>query len=418
MKDCQSLLNGILEGEKLNELMNLVGLIFQARVVLFGLSGKPFCWYEHEVLTGGDVHTVESMVIRREELNSATKGTEPLTISTVEIDGQEAASFGMLAPVTNGEEVEYLLGVFDAAEELDKDDVKRVSSILGIACKCEKRANSFCKKGQSEFLKQIMERQLSDSELETLCQMNDFPYRKKRSCAIFSFEGIDTELKKGMKEIQDQLTTLLCTTLDHSRNSNYHAFYNDILIGFIFHPDDMTNQEINDFCLDYYDRIIKEMNRVGISLRVAVGKYYKGAGTIKKGISQAFQAMNLGEEIHTRKRIYSYGCEQLYHILSAGVEREGLQEIFDETIGVLEKYDKDNNNNLTEVVKHLINSGFNLAETAKRMYIHRNTLLYKMEKIKEILGKDPREPKLYVKLILGLYARKILYPKKKRFIDS
>lgn len=417
MKNYQGLLDGILEGKTLDCLIFTASETLKTSVMLFDIFGNLVMGCECDNQRKSKMTDTGNIRIPSEEIAGCVEAMKIMKWNQLLEGGDLIPWFGYLGMISGSEET-YFLGVGSRLElgDLPENvDVRALCSMFGIALKQKKKMERSFKKDQDMFLKRTMESGLSDSELETLCQMNDFPYKKKRSCAVISFDGINIDLKEKTTEVHQELSALFDQTLDNDLFSNFHTTYNHVMISFVFFPDEMANHEINEFCLDYYDEIIKKMNLLGVIVKVSLGKYYSGASTIKRGVIQAFQAMNFGKEIHTRKRVFSYGCEQLYHILSVGVDREGLQEIFDETIGVLEKYDKENKNNLTEVVKNLINSGFNLAETAKRMYIHRNTLLYKMEKIKELLGKDPREPKLYVRMILGLYARKILYPKTKRF---
>ena len=43
---------------------------------------------------------------------------------------------------------------------------------------------------------------------------------------------------------------------------------------------------------------------------------------------------------------------------------------------------------IDEIVEVLLKNNMNITESAKSMYLHRNTLLYKIEKIKKITGYD------------------------------
>ena len=45
---------------------------------------------------------------------------------------------------------------------------------------------------------------------------------------------------------------------------------------------------------------------------------------------------------------------------------------------------------------------------AKKMFLHRNTLIYRMEKIKDILGSELNDPQELLQLQIGLKIMKIL----------
>ncbi len=48
--------------------------------------------------------------------------------------------------------------------------------------------------------------------------------------------------------------------------------------------------------------------------------------------------------------------------------------------------------------------GGDLGKTADRLFIHRNTLRYRLDKITEVTGKDPRN----MKMMLELYVAKLI----------
>ncbi len=43
-----------------------------------------------------------------------------------------------------------------------------------------------------------------------------------------------------------------------------------------------------------------------------------------------------------------------------------------------------------------------ISETAKRLYVHRNTIIYRLEKIEELLGKSLKDPDTTLHLRLAL----------------
>ena len=59
-----------------------------------------------------------------------------------------------------------------------------------------------------------------------------------------------------------------------------------------------------------------------------------------------------------------------------------------EHIQYLLKYDTENNTELTQTLLKFLECKFNISETAKGLYIHRNTLINRMNKIKELLYDD------------------------------
>jgi purine catabolism regulator len=51
-----------------------------------------------------------------------------------------------------------------------------------------------------------------------------------------------------------------------------------------------------------------------------------------------------------------------------------------------------------------------LSQTAEKLFIHRNSLLYRMERISQIAGLDMSNPDTRLAVHLALKIRKMLYP--------
>ncbi len=49
-------------------------------------------------------------------------------------------------------------------------------------------------------------------------------------------------------------------------------------------------------------------------------------------------------------------------------------------------------------------SGANASEAADRLYLHRNSMLYRLARIAELTGLDPKDPRVRLALELGLLA--------------
>ena len=67
------------------------------------------------------------------------------------------------------------------------------------------------------------------------------------------------------------------------------------------------------------------------------------------------------------------------------LKNKGLR---DYSVEILKKEDEEKNTDLYETLKMYYLCGNNIAETASRMYVHRNTLVYRLRKIRELIGSD------------------------------
>ncbi len=103
----------------------------------------------------------------------------------------------------------------------------------------------------------------------------------------------------------------------------------------------------------------------------------------------------------------TFGEMGVYRLLSLLVGSPELSKFYNETLGELTANTPQNNDFLLTLDAFFEEHG-NLTRTAKRLHIHRNTLLYRMDRIKEISGLDLENPETRLAVHLALRVRRIL----------
>jgi len=97
----------------------------------------------------------------------------------------------------------------------------------------------------------------------------------------------------------------------------------------------------------------------------------------------------------------------VYRLLSLLVGSPELSKFYYETLGELTDPSPQNDEFLATLEAFFEEHG-NLTRTAKRLHVHRNTLLYRMDRIKEISGIDLDNPETRLAVHLALRVRRIL----------
>lgn len=66
------------------------------------------------------------------------------------------------------------------------------------------------------------------------------------------------------------------------------------------------------------------------------------------------------------------------------------------------EYDAARAADLTRTLETFLQEGGNIAATADRLFLHRNSVIYRLGRIKELLGLDPRQREVRETLTLAL----------------
>jgi DNA-binding PucR family transcriptional regulator len=87
-----------------------------------------------------------------------------------------------------------------------------------------------------------------------------------------------------------------------------------------------------------------------------------------------------------------------------GLARSAELRPFRELIGRLEAYDHEHNGDLVRTLRVFFAANANASEAADRLYLHRNSLPYRLARVQDLTGLDLKDPRARLALQLGLLA--------------
>lgn len=124
-----------------------------------------------------------------------------------------------------------------------------------------------------------------------------------------------------------------------------------------------------------------------VSVRVSYGTIINELKDVSKSYKEADMALEVGRVFYSDKNILAYnelGIGRLIHQLPASLCDMFLNEVFEGNGS-----DQFEEEELTTVYTFFENN-LNISETARKLYVHRNTLVYRLEKIQKRTGLDVR----------------------------
>lgn len=189
------------------------------------------------------------------------------------------------------------------------------------------------------------------------------------------------------------------------RYSKFSVFSNDDEIILIMA--DMTIEEQHEF-IDIVREGLKMLLIPEEKISIGVGRLTKSVRCLYKSYNQAraIQKLRMSGKINSENVFYS--DLGIYRLLMGIDDLEIMREYYRCTIGPLVDYDKNNNTDYCFVLdKYLKNDG-SVKDTAEELFVHRNTINYKLGKISQILNMDISSMNTRVELIIALTLKDIL----------
>jgi purine catabolism regulator len=147
------------------------------------------------------------------------------------------------------------------------------------------------------------------------------------------------------------------------------------------------------------------MRRLRGSLAVGIGRPGRGVAGIRKSFREAEQALSISQRLLGGNRTTSFDELRIYRLLLPLVGTGELRSFSEEVLGRLVEYDGKHSGELVKTLEVFFASDGNLQRAADTLYLHRNTLAYRLERIEEIAHVDLRDPDDRLCLQLALKIR-------------
>ncbi|MBE6530133.1 MAG: PucR family transcriptional regulator [Ruminococcaceae bacterium] len=133
---------------------------------------------------------------------------------------------------------------------------------------------------------------------------------------------------------------------------------------------------------------------------------------LARAYKEAQVALDVGKVFETEKNILSYenlGIGRLIYQLPTTLCEMFLQEVFKR--GSLESLDRET----LLTIQCFFENNLNVSETSRKLFVHRNTLVYRLEKIRKLTGLDLREFEHAITFKVALMVKKYLNSKPIKF---
>ncbi|MCC6177794.1 MAG: helix-turn-helix domain-containing protein [Chloroflexi bacterium] len=146
----------------------------------------------------------------------------------------------------------------------------------------------------------------------------------------------------------------------------------------------------------------------GAPVTVGIGRYYPGVAGLAASFREASQALAIGCDL--------LGGDRSVHFEQLGVQRllfqlrdnPELAAFYDDLLGKLQSHDERQNAELVNTLEAFFECHGNHVRTAQRLHLHRNTLLYRLERVRQVLGVELDDPETRLALQVALKIGRVI----------
>jgi sugar diacid utilization regulator/putative methionine-R-sulfoxide reductase with GAF domain len=200
--------------------------------------------------------------------------------------------------------------------------------------------------------------------------------------------------------VADEIRALAAT-----RDSN--AFVVERAGGLVVLASSMPDLEAaEDFAAAARELVQDLMGAAAVSC--GVGAHRCAPADLRRGAEEARAALRVARRLGERATVASYRRLGIERLLLGIEPPELLEEYVEDWLGPLARAAQGRGAPLVESLEALAHEGWNMRASARRLGIHVNTLLYRLGRIEQILGRELDDPEVRMAMAVALRARRLV----------
>jgi purine catabolism regulator len=141
---------------------------------------------------------------------------------------------------------------------------------------------------------------------------------------------------------------------------------------------------------------------------VGVGRSRSGPQGVRQSHREAEHALRISERLQSPRAVAAFADLGLHRLLVAMTQHAELEDFYRQTAGSLVAYDERTGSGLMETLDAFFHCHGSPTDTAQRLHLHRNTVLYRLRRIEEIGRLRLDDPATRLNLHLCLRIRDVL----------
>ncbi|WP_042477467.1 PucR family transcriptional regulator [Bacillus ndiopicus] len=301
-------------------------------------------------------------------------------------------------------------------KELDYIISQQASTLVALERVKVKEIEEAKLKIRQDFYDDLLSGKITSQEtLQTLCDLHGLNPKYMYYCIVINIETNEADELHDMISGKYKMDYIAqnCVELIYEKSYSYHgeitAFYRNnrviILVGQSEEKPPVLVTEAKQFATLLHDELTSKFDN---RFLVGIGQQYRIIQLIHKSFSEANEMIRLMQQLNEKNEVSHFEDYSVYHLLSSNVNSAELDDFFQKCLGKIYEHDQLHNTNYIATLENYFYNNQNISETSKAMYLHRNTLIYRIEKIKEMLNTDLKNSEELLRIQIALKIFRII----------
>lgn len=346
--------------------------------------------------------------------------------AVVELDGGEHLLACFLQPVQAGAEIFGYLCILERAGNLSSLDAAAVEqAALVVALDFQKRLaiEEIERRYLNDFVRDLLEGRI-ETRSSALHRGNLYKWDVTKPQVLFAIKLV-TPLGHGvshpsiagrMQYLQKLEKVIRNVMLSHSKTRYLVAHLGDVNVMLLVPESDSpasAKQESLNVARYLIPQLQEGIDKHDLVVKIGISRICRDFFDLPMAFQEALEAIQMNVEMHSSGVIVHYDDLGISRLLMRIEDTEEMEKYCEEHLGELLRYDENCGTNLLKTLIAVIEADGNLKQASQMLFIHYNTLRYRLRRIKELAGIDFSCWQKVARVAVAVQVYRILQARKK-----
>ncbi len=302
----------------------------------------------------------------------------------------------LISPIISGDRARgYLSVIGPSLDLLDSLTVEHGAAACALEMAKAKAVSEAKKALRGDFLEGLLAGTLPQREIKRLEGRLD--HNTQEPHAVMTVGWKDPENAQSLRRLETTIGWLLT---NHTRPALVHIYGGQYICIFQALKDDTDMEPAHELSRRLLEQVNAEYQDTEL-----IGGMSGPAATLSdwpQTYKEALQAMQVAQRLDLTNQIVEFNSLGVYQLLCELEDLSTVQEFTSQIIGPLAEYDEQHRGSLVKTIDAYFAHHGNVSQTAESLFVHRNTLLYRMERIQELTEQDLNNSDMRLALHLAL----------------
>ncbi|MBV8694599.1 MAG: GAF domain-containing protein [Chloroflexi bacterium] len=149
----------------------------------------------------------------------------------------------------------------------------------------------------------------------------------------------------------------------------------------------------------------------GVDLSIGIGNTCQNSSDYRRGFAEANEALHMGQNLHVETKpspiVTHFNDLGVYRYLYKIAHMDDLRDVYQDQIARIDTYDRRKGTELLPTLETYLECAGNLTKTSERLYVHRNTLIQRLERLQSLCDIDIQERGNWLTLQVAIKVYKL-----------